>query len=855
MRNVIRWPLPQHVGRQADGVLLLLLIGFAVLGLLVSAGVWKALPSQAAAPMASGTSVPYKTPTPTATLGIRTPLQSSLATTRVAAARQTAATGTGASALTCPGTPSFDFILHLCSDEGDWVGQGREWLLTPADTKVTSAAFKAFVTPIDNSLHIDLWTTDENGGSWSLSFGAPRGGHLAPGLYNPAGTGPNEAGLDIYGGGNTCSETTGWFEVNRIDLSPDGLSVVAFDGRFAQYCVGSRAGLFGTIHFDNSPSGPSHTRTPKPTLVPTPTPTWTSSTASCLKSRPSSYLLHVCSEPGDGFGQGRKWLLTLEDSSVVNARFSELIVPPEDNTLWIDLWTRDEKGFRWSFKFGAPHGQHLVEGTYHDARDFGRAYQPTLHFFNHGGIDCQGRGTFVINKLDVNWETLSVIAFDADFSYYCDYSKSRLIGSIHIDKAADTPTPRATQTPTATPTLTSSTSACLEESVPPSLLRMCSEPGNFIGQGRQRTLTSENSGVRQARLGLYPYALPADNWLSIWLESDWLLDFRAPPGKPLTPGTYTGVGSPRSAGPFQASLSVWGDGRACDQRGTFTIQNIRYDSDLEIEEFDADFALYCEGSDAGLFGKVHLGNATPPPVDTPVSPTASTPTATPTPVLSDLRASLVSFLPFLFLGNPDYACRLGEGYATCQTSVTDEPMFSCTVVTESNVLCSAYWQDLAHSYYFECDAGGSPVQVRCSGTSPVWPSYSCSPATGNRVYCAADVSDWADYSCSIAGDLTTCRCDSGPEICGSASQDFPSFDCRRTPSELTCKRIVSSILGDVDNSGTVDSLDALWVLWFVADMERELPNLSVADVSGEGQVNSIDANLILQVVAGLWIFR
>jgi len=72
---------------------------------------------------------------------------------------------------------------------------------------------------------------------------------------------------------------------------------------------------------------------------------------------------------------------------------------------------------------------------------------------------------------------------------------------------------------------------------------------------------------------------------------------------------------------------------------------------------------------------------------------------------------------------------------------------------------------------------------------------------------------------------------------------------------LTCKRIVSSILGDVDNSGTVDSLDALWVLWFVADMERELPNLSVADVSGEGQVNSIDANLILQVVAGLWIFR
>ncbi len=57
------------------------------------------------------------------------------------------------------------------------------------------------------------------------------------------------------------------------------------------------------------------------------------------------------------------------------------------------------------------------------------------------------------------------------------------------------------------------------------------------------------------------------------------------------------------------------------------------------------------------------------------------------------------------------------------------------------------------------------------------------------------------------------------------------------------------LCGDLNKDGSVDSRDALWVLWFTAGLVSDLDN--DGDVNGDGSVTAIDASLILQAEAGL----
>ena len=58
-------------------------------------------------------------------------------------------------------------------------------------------------------------------------------------------------------------------------------------------------------------------------------------------------------------------------------------------------------------------------------------------------------------------------------------------------------------------------------------------------------------------------------------------------------------------------------------------------------------------------------------------------------------------------------------------------------------------------------------------------------------------------------------------------------------------------LGDVNDDGAVNSVDALLILQFDADLVEGLPNLPSGDVNLNGNVNSIDAALVLQFEAGI----
>jgi Dockerin type I domain len=55
----------------------------------------------------------------------------------------------------------------------------------------------------------------------------------------------------------------------------------------------------------------------------------------------------------------------------------------------------------------------------------------------------------------------------------------------------------------------------------------------------------------------------------------------------------------------------------------------------------------------------------------------------------------------------------------------------------------------------------------------------------------------------------------------------------------------------VNDDGRVNSIDALLVLQFDAELLNNLANAPSGDVNGNGRINAIDASLILQFVAGL----
>jgi hypothetical protein len=72
----------------------------------------------------------------------------------------------------------------------------------------------------------------------------------------------------------------------------------------------------------------------------------------------------------------------------------------------------------------------------------------------------------------------------------------------------------------------------------------------------------------------------------------------------------------------------------------------------------------------------------------------------------------------------------------------------------------------------------------------------------------------------------------------------PTFTETPTPT-------LAKPLGDVNDDGEVDSIDALLVIQYDADLLDVLLNERSADVNENGHINSVDGALILQFVAAI----
>ncbi len=140
-------------------------------------------------------------------------------------------------------------------------------------------------------------------------------------------------------------------------------------------------------------------------------------------------------------------------------------------------------------------------------------------------------------------------------------------------------------------------------------LTMTSDAGDYIGGGQS-----------------WSYALPPDSFSSQILYRNgvevivngangdwWYLDFGAPNGAQLTPGTYENATRWPFNDPSQPGLSIFGNGRGCNTlTGSFTVLDATYAPGGSLVSFHATFEQHCEGGSAALRGEVQISS--PPPV-------------------------------------------------------------------------------------------------------------------------------------------------------------------------------------------------------------------------------------------------
>jgi hypothetical protein len=139
-------------------------------------------------------------------------------------------------------------------------------------------------------------------------------------------------------------------------------------------------------------------------------------------------------------------------------------------------------------------------------------------------------------------------------------------------------------------------------------LSLNSQPGDYIGQGFQQTLTSAD--------GVFMIRRNFDNGVRIFFVGSqplrfWGLDFGAPGNADLATGVYEGA--TRFSSPSAPGLDVSGDGRGCNMiTGRFEVLEITYGPGAdEVQSFAADFEQHCEGGLSALFGSFRFTAGAP----------------------------------------------------------------------------------------------------------------------------------------------------------------------------------------------------------------------------------------------------
>jgi hypothetical protein len=151
------------------------------------------------------------------------------------------------------------------------------------------------------------------------------------------------------------------------------------------------------------------------------------------------------------------------------------------------------------------------------------------------------------------------------------------------------------------------------ETVQDGTLTMTSDPGDYVGQGGSYSFSTPGNLF-------FARSSQAGSTITVTVRPDpvdttfWSLEFAAPAGQQLVPGTYTGAQRASSRAPGAPGLDVDGDGRGCSTvTGSFTVLDAVYEPSGYVDSFHAVFEQHCEGAAPALRGEVQVTNPPPPP--------------------------------------------------------------------------------------------------------------------------------------------------------------------------------------------------------------------------------------------------
>jgi hypothetical protein len=136
------------------------------------------------------------------------------------------------------------------------------------------------------------------------------------------------------------------------------------------------------------------------------------------------------------------------------------------------------------------------------------------------------------------------------------------------------------------------------------LLRINSQPGDWVGGGRSYLMTDAQTRMQVDTQGPGSFSATTQNATAAW----WIL-IEDRTGGPLTVGTHQATDSP-----YGFRFLVTGEGRGCaSSTGTVTIKQVSFDADHAPTAFDATFTQTCNDSPGGsLTGEIAYRATTTP---------------------------------------------------------------------------------------------------------------------------------------------------------------------------------------------------------------------------------------------------